>query len=1204
MKWTADQEKSIYANPSQIVVSAAAGSGKTQVLTTRIIERIKSTSSPVSVEKLLIVTFTKAAAAEMKERIGKALRNAAKEETNPEMRKYLKRQLSLLGSAKICTIDSFCYDVVKQNFFKANIPSDISIGETGELSLLKLAALEETIDALYCALSKQNGDPLSEENLELADIIEKHFPDAEERRTIINGFYALTNTCGYDNRDSEFTENNHFGGDYTNMISTLYNKAQSAAYPEQWLNNAARIYRPEDSHYTDTIFYDYAYTTCLVTVKDAISTYETLLSYAEAYDIGYQRDIAIELDGLRQLTRAKSFDELRHIYSECALFPGMRGLKKNRDKFISSGIKETRKRLRETVSDTLSKMLEFSVDECESLRIQLYPQIKALCSAAILLGRIYYDKMTERKIMDFSTCAHLALNIISSNGTDLSETGLALKNKFDEIYIDEIQDSNDLQDMLFSLISKGRDFMVGDVKQSIYGFRNADPSIFMKKCEESLFDENAAKRKIFLSQNFRSRKCIIDGVNSIFDVVMTADCCGIDYKKEHRLEFGTDFIPDSNPNEKCEILAVEKQGPVQQQRENEAAVIGKKIKEIIESGRMVWDKDEGKHRAAAYSDITILSRSLKNTSAIFESVFASMGIPCYVDGSDDLYETNEIGQVMEILKLIDNSQSEISLACALRSPMFMFNENELLTIKLCSKFDFCDAFYGICSGKYETDPVLTKKCRRFMNCLSSWRSAADFATVEEIIRRIYTDTNIYSSVLSFPDGQLRRANLDLLLEKAEEFEKSSYSGLFNFVNYIQKIKRTSSGTGEAKAVNEKMNVVRIMTIHKSKGLEFPIVFVADCGNKYMDIKHGVGGLLMNSHAGLAISVINPLLRCCYKSPMENILHDMEFKENVSEEMRLFYVALTRAREKLYVVATIKNPEAFDEMQLADFSPLSANEIRSCQNYLSLLAVAYSRGADKFWEVRYITPDDAVTDTIEAAMEDSEFCENPVVSEMLDFEYEHKAAVLLPNKASVSALKTIDLNLAPSEDGNIPLLGSQSVKKVLLRKPNFGKKAQDGAFFGTAHHKLLQYIEFRGEAVQAQCDKLLEKGILTKEVYSVIQVEKIEEFLDSDLGKKLRSADKIYREESFVISINANELSPSLPAEETICVQGIIDCFFEYEGTIILLDYKTDSYTNPTEVAEKYHKQLYYYEKALKSKFKDKIIQKYLYLLHKNDIIEL
>lgn len=1204
MKWTADQEKSIYANPSQIVVSAAAGSGKTQVLTTRIIERIKNLSSPVSVDKLLIVTFTKAAAAEMKERIGKALRNAAKDEQDPEIRGYLKRQLSLLGSAKICTIDSFCYDVVRQNFYKADLPSDIAIGETGELSLLRLSALEETIDSLYCALEKHRGNTLSEENEQCASIFEKYFPDENERALILDGFFALTNTCGFDNRDSEFTENTSFGGDYTTMISSLHKKAQSAAYPEKWLNNAVEMYNSSSQPYTQTIFHEYVYTTCTVTLNDAVSTMEKLLQYSAAHDIGYEAVIAKELDILREIAQAKDFDALREAYRDKTVFGKLSGLKRNRDKYISGGIKAIRSNIAGAVTSTLSGLLEFSLEECDALRTQLYPQIKALCSAAILLDKIYYEKMVARKIMDFSTCAHLALNIISENGEELTEAGLALKNRFDEIYIDEIQDSNDLQDKLFSLISKGRDFMVGDIKQSIYGFRNADPSIFMKKCDDSLFDEDAEKRKIFLSKNFRSRKCIIDGVNSIFDVVMTADCCGIDYKADHRLEFGTDFLPEGIQDDKCEVLAVLKQGYISQQRENEAVVIGNKIREIITEGRMVWDKDEEVLRPVQFSDITILSRSLKNTADIFASTFAEMGIPCYVDGNNDLYETNEIGQILEILKLIDNSQSDISLACTLRSPMFMFDENELLKIKLCGKGSFCDAFYGICSGKYKTEKSLTQKCKKFMTRLSSWRSAADFATVEEIIRRIYTDTNLYSSVLSFPDGQLRRANLDLLLEKAEEFEKSTYHGLFNFVNYIQKIKRTASGTSEAKAVNEKMNVVRVMTIHKSKGLEFPIVFVAESASPYKKPKEGPGGLLLNTHAGIAVSVTNPLLRSSYTSPMQSILSDMHIKENAAEEMRLFYVALTRAREKLYVVGTVKNEEEFDTMQLADFTPLSANEIRSCGSYLSLLALAYSRGADKFWTLHHVNPDGIETASSEKQMGAADFCEDELVSKLLDFEYPYKASVLLPNKASVSALKSIDLNLAPSEDGNIPLLGSQSVKKVMLQKPNFGKKTQSGAFFGTAHHKLLQYIDYNGKSVGEQCDELHRRGILTADEYAVIKIEKIEEFLASELGNMLKRADKVYREESFVISVNANEIDSSLPENDTICVQGIIDCYFEYNNTVVLVDYKTDSYSQPSEIAEKYRKQLYYYEKALKTKFKDKIIQKYLYLLHKNDIIEL
>lgn len=1205
MNWTKDQEKSIYAKPSEIVVSAAAGSGKTQVLTTRIIERIKDSSSPVSVEKLLVVTFTKAAATEMKERIGKALRKEANKTTDSAVRSYMKNQLSLLGSAHICTIDSFCYDVVKQNFFKANLPSDISIGENGELSLLKLSALEETVNSLYCALEKQRGTTLSEENLKYALTVEKHFTDKKELEFILNGFDALTNTCSYDKRDSEFSENILGGGDYTTMISDLYKKAQSAAYPEKWLNDISNMYDIDVMDYKDTFFCKYAFDTCTIALKNASDSIMQLAEISEANDIGYENFLRDESKYLLSFSQCKDYSELHNFYKEAVLFPRITGGKLKCNKEIKSSITQTRKKIKDYLKGKLlPSLLEFSLEECEALRTQLYPQIKALCSAAILLGRIYYEKMTARKIIDFSTCEHLALNMISEDGIVLTDTGEALKNKYDEIYIDEFQDSNDLQDMLFGLISKGRSFMVGDVKQSIYGFRNADPSIFMEKCEDSLFDEDAAKRKIFLSKNFRSGRSIINGVNSIFDVIMTLPSCGVDYKGEHRLDFGADFMPESVPDEKCELVIINEEGNADNKRYNEASYIAKIIKEIISAKRLVWDKDEGVQRPVRYSDIAVLSRSLKSSAEIFEAAFAQIGIPCYVDGNNDLYQTVEVGQILEILKLIDNSQSEISLACALRSPMFMFDENELLEIRLKSSVGFCDAFYGICSSKYKASSSLAEKCRNFNNQLTLWRNVSGFVSVEELIRRIYTDTNIYSSVLSFPDGQLRRANLDLLLEKAEEFERSTYSGLFNFVNYVQKIKKAADVTSEAKSVSEKMDVVRIMTIHKSKGLEFPVVFVAGCGNPYKPVKAKAGGLIMNSRAGIGMDVINPLLRCKYPSPMRSVLIDIETKDSAQEEMRLFYVALTRAREKLYAVGTLSSLETFEGYQQNTLSKLSSNEILCAGSYFSLMALAYSRGADKAWNLITVIPAESDDKEVDEDFEVEEFVENLEISKLLDFEYPYKASVYLPNKASVSFLKSLDINLAPSDDGNIPLLTKPSCKKIALVKPDLGKKSHSGAFFGTAHHKLLQYINYNCNSVQKECDRLFEKGILTEEEYSVIDVSKIEEFLSSSLGKMLRKADKVFREEPFVISVEANEIDSSLPIGETICVQGIIDCYFEYNNKVILVDYKTDYYSEPNQIARKYHKQLYYYEKALKMQFKDKIIQKYLYLMHKNDIIEL
>ena len=361
---------------------------------------------------------------------------------------------------------------------------------------------------------------------------------------------------------------------------------------------------------------------------------------------------------------------------------------------------------------------------------------------------------------------------------------------------------------------------------------------------------------------------------------------------------------------------------------------------------------------------------------------------------------------------------------------------------------------------------------------------------------------------------------------------------------------------------------------------------------------------MKSHAGIGMDIINPLRRCKYNSPIQTVLKDIEAKESAREEMRLLYVALTRAREKLYAVGTLDSADKFEITSLPLIKELTANEILSANSYMSLISLAYARGGSKYWNLNIVAREDVADDVSEEKSFECEFVEDKKISDLLDFEYPYKKSVSLPNKASVSFLKTQDFNLAPSEDGKIPLLNIPSSKKISLKKPDFNRDTERGTFFGNAHHKLLQYIDYNGASVSEQCKILYEKGILTEEEFSVIKTDKIEEFMDSELGKMLKKADRLYREEAFVISLSAKEIDPSLPESDSICVQGIIDCYFEYNGDIILLDYKTDVYENPSEIVEKYKKQLYYYEIALKKRFKDKIIQKYLYLMHKNDIIEL
>ena len=1196
MKWTDDQNKAIYARPNQIVVSAAAGSGKTQVLSTRIAERIKDDKAYVSVDKFLIVTFTKAAAAQMRERIGKTLREAIKNEENPQRRKYLSRQISLLSGAQICTIDSFCYSVVKQFFYELDLPSDISLGESGEMTLLRLEALEDAVNAFYCALEKNKGAVLNEENLELAKICEEYFEN-EDLALILDGFDMLTQSYSSDKSDSDF-----YGGgvgDYTTMISQIHNKAQSAPFPKKWLDEIALCYSPQIK-YTDTPFYKYTINQAKETIESVKKTLQEAAQLSLNHNIGYEASLQSDINIISSVNENSDYEEIRGVVQNEELFGRLSGKKRNCDEALSAQIKAVRNNMKSLMENDISPLFEMSLEECEKIKAEQYPQIKALCACAELLDKIYFDKMLSRRLIDFSTCEHLALNIITKDGETLSEAGKAILQKYDEVYIDETQDSNAMQDLLFSLISGGRCFMVGDVKQSIYGFRNADSDIFVKKCDESSLEESSEKRKIFLSKNFRSRKCIIDAVNSIFDVVMTEEICSIDYKKEHRLEFGAEFIPTSPEDKNCAVYVVERSGNSQEQAYNEAELTSKKIAELVNSKAVVWDKETGEMRPVKFSDITVLMRSPSKSTAIYEEVFLKNSVPCYFDGGSSLYDTGEIGRIVEILRLIDNSHCDIPLASTLRSPMFLFDENDLLSIKLSGAEGFCDAFYGICSGKYNVEEKLYNKCVSFKRTLDRWRTASGFISLSELLRRIYNETDIYITALSMPNGEMRRANLDLLLEEAELFEKTSYSGLFNFINYVEKMKKTSGGVPEAKFMSEKMNVVRIMSIHKSKGLEFPVVFITACDKKIHLNTTEAGGLILDSKALCAMNVINPKLRCRYPSPMRNVLKLMQKNQETAEEMRLLYVALTRAMEKVYVVGTVKNYDSYFEKCLDAIPNPSKAVIMSCSNYLEMIALSYGHGAKDKWNFEYFETDSQESENREEEKHNFEFVENKDVSKMLDYKYPFENAVNIPNKSSVTRLKTIDVNLSGEE---IVPINSASSKNIMLKKAEITKRKKSGAFYGTAHHKMLQNLDF-SLSVSEQKKRMLDKGILTRDEFDVISDIKIQNFIDSDLGVDMKNAEKIYREEPFVFFEDASVLAPDY-AGENICVQGIIDCYYiKNDGSIVLVDYKSDVYEKPEEIVKKYQKQIFYYEKALKLKFKDKLIQKFLYLLYNNDIIEL
>ncbi len=1202
MNWTCDQQKAIDAKVAQTVVSAAAGSGKTQVLSTRIVERIISEDNPVSVDKFLIVTFTKAAATEMRERIGKTLRGYLQKETDKSKRKYISNQIALLSGAQICTIDSFCYSVVRQFFYEMDLPSDIALGDNNEMALVRLEALEDTVNALYCALEKKNGGELNEENLENARLCEDFF--GEELTSVLEGFDELTQSFSSDKADSDFyTAQSTF--DYTSMISELHKKAQSAAYPDKWLSETADSYDEDKTQYEDTIFYKYPMEEFYKKIAEIEKTIREARDISAEHNIGYENCLEKDLLNIERIRKLTSYDEIYTFFESEKIFGNLSGKKRSCDAFISAQIKKSRDNMKSLVEKELIPLFSVSLERCKQIRREMKKQVKALCASAQLMDKLYYDKMLNLRLLDFGACEHLALKIISSDGKTLTEAGEAVRKKFDEVYVDETQDSNAMQDLLFSLVAQGRSFMVGDIKQSIYSFRNADPYIFMDKCTESSFEENSEKRKIFLSKNFRSRKCIVDAVNSVFDNLMTESSSGIDYKKEHRLEFGADFIKSANEEKNCSIYIAEKEDCINGSSSAQAEFIAGKICNMVKNEEQIWDKETGEMRNIRFSDITILMRSPGKTAEIYEEELKRKGIPCYYDGGSTLYDTGEVSKVIDILRLIDNSQCDIPLAATLRSPMFLFNETDLLEIKLSGAKTFCDAFYGVCSGKYDVREELKNKCVSFKRTLDRWRGASGFISISELLQRIYNETDIYTSCLSMPDGQMRYANLNMLLDEADAFEKTSYSGLFSFINYVEKLRKTSGGASEAKLVSEKMDVVKIMSIHKSKGLEFPVVFLAECEKNIHPAFSQAGGLIINTRGYIAMNVVNTKLRCRYNSPMKSVLAAIKKNEETAEEMRLLYVALTRAREKVFVSGMSKSITDFEVSSFSAFSEISGAMAIACSSYLGMVALGYGAGGDKYWNSERIelcgNEDD---DELSKEHIEKDFVKNEEVNSRLMYEYPHINAVNIPNKASVSSLKTIDVTLKDKEGEALVSLNKASSKSIALNKASFERKINQGAFYGTAHHKMLQNLNFNGEDVKEQKKKLLQRGILTQDEYNIISDEKIERFLKSSLGKDIKKAVRIWREEPFVIYESASVLGKDY-SEENICVQGVIDCFYERsDGSIVLVDYKTDRYETPEEVVQKYKNQVFYYEKALKLKFKDNVIQKYLYLLHKDDIIEM
>lgn len=1220
-KFTPEQRHVIDARNCTTLVSAAAGSGKTAVLVQRIIEKLTDPETPQDINRLLVVTYTQAAAAEMRERIGKRL-NECLESGEYAGNEHLQKQVLLLRNASITTIHSFCLGVVREFFYELEMDPAFRVAEDAELKLLRADVMEE--------------------------LLEDYYTEGREP------FLRLTECIGTGKTDA----------DLERYIEKLYEFAQSAPFPERWLQEAREVLERQKQREFPSEEERY--------VKAAVAQIKMILSDCEKL---CQRAITIssEQDGYEPyLTALEADKELlsemlgKNSYRELAqIFSGLSFERLSTKKFQASEEKKAQtKKLRDTYKAMMVKLkADYFFAPPEQLAedmAAMAPLLQVLVELCREYGERYARKKAEKGIADFGDLEHLAVRLLveeTENGVRPTEIARLLRGRFDEIMIDECQDSNEIQDLLLWSISGEEDgrpnrFMVGDVKQSIYKFRMAKPELFMEKYETyKEYNPGEPYCKIVLGKNFRSRASVIEVVNDIFGYLMQKNFGGIAYDDAAKLYLGADYPWDKEEESEngrkytAELLLTELETEEDEEEETdrimrEAMTVGARIQDMITKELPIYDGEETdadgtkrkKFHPVTYGDIMILFRSMKGCAEEFVEVFTELGIPAVVEKKTGYFDAREVAVVLNALRIIDNPLQDIPLVSVLRSEMVGLTEEELAIVDivakegrkekrasfyeaivkfLCVSADEETAERPVPAEEKQTLQSAREKLLRFEAWTETLRKMTSYAGVPELLETLYEQTKYPDFVRVKPAGDRRTENLSMLVEKAKKFEEGSYSGIFDFIRYIERLQKYDMEEGEAQLVAGE-NAVRIMSIHKSKGLEAPVVFVAGLSKKFND-KDYTAGLVLHPELGIGVEFRDEELRVKAPTFPKKVIAGKLKYEMLSEELRVLYVALTRAKEKLILSAAVPTAEEFykelpngeEQRARADYT-----ELLKAVTYLDFLKGAFAYCLEK-GSLCPVEPEQSKEQAEKAVgKKEAERQERKkrffalshtdmttVFDENLAKELEERSAYRYPYpqykgkmKLSVSELK----KAAYADETQEELFPETEPEKIIPKFMQENKAEKiSGSERGTLYHRIMECIDFTEEyphetAVLAQMQALIEKGRIRNDAAELVAPGKILRFFESDLGKRMQQAAKkgmLKKEQPFVIGIPYREVyqDTETPNEtELVMVQGIMDAYFEEDGELVLMDYKTDFVSGNVkeELTKRYAAQLRYYKQAL------------------------
>ncbi|MCR5000984.1 MAG: helicase-exonuclease AddAB subunit AddA [Lachnospiraceae bacterium] len=1156
MEFTNEQLQAIESRGENLLVSAAAGSGKTAVLVGRIIRRILSDDKPVDIDRLLVMTFTRAAAEQMKEKILKAIED--KRSKDPSNRNLI-RQATLVHNAKISTIHGFCLDVIKNHFQEIGLDPGFRVADEGECKLLKADALERVIEKAY----EEGSDD-----------------------------FVYMVECLSTGRSDRVLEE---------IILNMYEFSMSDPDPDEWLKRCLDAYDDKEDGDPEwsRILTDHAGMILADAYTSAMRA--SGLTGEEAGPYMYEPAAEVDIELIERLKGCKSYEDLR---------TGLAGADfvrlKNKPKDgpdVDEDLKEEFKALREAYKKIITDLKrDFALpeDEQEKRIRACYPVVKELVKLTERMRDEFSALKRDRKVVDFSDLEHLCIKILKGND---GATAAEYRDFFEEIYVDEYQDSNLVQEEILKCITRGNNlFMVGDVKQSIYSFRLARVQLFTQKYEEYESREGTGNRKIDLSKNFRSRQSVLACVNELFEQIMKQEFGSVRYDEAARLYYGADYPEAVKDQDRSELILVEHHDDTDD-RELEAKAIAARIKALMKDQMIHDPSDEDKYRMRPirYSDIVILLRTARGWDDTFKKVISAEGIPVHTMSQEGYFEASEVKTLLNYLNILDNPLQDICMASVLKSWFGGFSDEDLALLKVNHKDKYLYGSLRACAQGENGE--LGTRAAVFLERFDKIREKTGYTPVADILLEL-TDSGYGLYVSALPDGRKRSANVNMLIQKAENYGKTSYKGIFHFARYIRMLRDYEIDYGEANILDENDDTVRIMTIHKSKGLEFPVCFVAGCHKDY-NMMDAYRSVINDIDLGLGIDLVDPKRRLKQTTAMKRAIVIKKESEILAEEERILYVAMTRAKEKLILTGIVKNPDR-------DLMPKG---LLKCCNYLSLIVHGLNEKGIPSLTTKNITAADIIDEAVAEAVKDRARREEilAVMGKRNDaaahepqgrfsFRYPYENEGKAFEKVSVTELKRRSMEAADDPELPVQVHEIYPPEEIKPYIPDFireGETTIPATLHGTAVHRVFEVWDYSRGTADRDIEEFLEyvknEGLMEEALAGCVTISEISGFLNSPLAARMKKADEqglLYREQPFMFS------------HDGIIIQGIIDAFFLEDDKIVIVDYKTDRVNDINDLADRYHVQLEYYALALKSMLDKEIGELVIYSTRYKDIVSI